>query len=206
MIPSGTRFIGIAESVNLTEKKSAGLNAETQPYTIEDIKGYKVFTALLTQSGGSSDEYLLSGTLTIGVTYNIVVINGDDDFTNVGAPNNNYGTVFIATGTTPTKWTNESELDFNTGAPVATVLENTIGNIWFVYNGEGNYAIISDGLFIDNKTTQFLNSSAFPDEGFIYIGNAPKTINNIYISTINSGYSGSDGYLFNTPIEIRVYS
>jgi hypothetical protein len=36
-VPSGTRFIGISENVNLTERKSAVLNAETQPYTIEDL-------------------------------------------------------------------------------------------------------------------------------------------------------------------------
>jgi hypothetical protein len=36
-VPSGTRFIGIAENVNLTERKSAVLNTETQPYTIQDI-------------------------------------------------------------------------------------------------------------------------------------------------------------------------
>lgn len=36
-VPSGTRFIGISENVNLAERKSAVLNAETQPYTIQDI-------------------------------------------------------------------------------------------------------------------------------------------------------------------------
>lgn len=36
-VPSGTRFIGISERVNLTERKSAGLNSETQPYTIDDL-------------------------------------------------------------------------------------------------------------------------------------------------------------------------
>ena len=36
-VPSGTRFIGISENVNLTERKSAVLNAETQPFTIEDL-------------------------------------------------------------------------------------------------------------------------------------------------------------------------
>ena len=39
-VPSGTRFIGIATDVNLVEKKSALLNKETQPYTIEDIANY----------------------------------------------------------------------------------------------------------------------------------------------------------------------
>ena len=36
-IPPGTRFIGIAENVNLTERKSSGLNKQTEPYTIEDL-------------------------------------------------------------------------------------------------------------------------------------------------------------------------
>lgn len=36
-VPSGTRFIGIATNVNLVEKKSALINSETQPFTIEDI-------------------------------------------------------------------------------------------------------------------------------------------------------------------------
>jgi len=36
-ISSGTRFIGIASSVNLTERKSALINNETEPFTIEDI-------------------------------------------------------------------------------------------------------------------------------------------------------------------------
>lgn len=36
-IPSGTRFIGIATSVDLTERKSALLNKQTEPFTIEDI-------------------------------------------------------------------------------------------------------------------------------------------------------------------------
>lgn len=36
-VPSGTKFIGIADTVNLKERKSAVLNSETQPYTIQDI-------------------------------------------------------------------------------------------------------------------------------------------------------------------------
>jgi hypothetical protein len=36
-IPSTTRFIGISPTVNLKERKSALLNAETQPYTMQDI-------------------------------------------------------------------------------------------------------------------------------------------------------------------------
>jgi len=36
-IPVTTRFIGIADSVDLTERKSAQINAETEPYTMQDI-------------------------------------------------------------------------------------------------------------------------------------------------------------------------
>ena len=36
-IPSDIRFIGISPDVDLTEKKSARLNAEQQPYTMQDI-------------------------------------------------------------------------------------------------------------------------------------------------------------------------
>jgi hypothetical protein len=36
-VPSGTRFIGIATDVDLTERRSALLNKQTEPFTIEDI-------------------------------------------------------------------------------------------------------------------------------------------------------------------------
>jgi hypothetical protein len=36
-VPSTTRFIGIADSVDLTERKSAQANTETEPYTMQDI-------------------------------------------------------------------------------------------------------------------------------------------------------------------------
>lgn len=37
IVPSTTRFIGISPSVNLTERKSSTINAETEPYTMQDI-------------------------------------------------------------------------------------------------------------------------------------------------------------------------
>lgn len=165
---------------------------------------YKVYTALLTQSGGSSDEYLLSGTLTIGVTYNIAVINGDDDFTNVGAPNNNYGTVFVATGTTPAKWTNGSELDYNTGAPVVTVLENTIGNVWFSYGSPGYYLLNSLSLFTDNKTFALYTPSTLGN--FNVLATQIDSINQVAIDCYDSTLTEADNLLVNTPIEIRVYN
>ena len=48
-----------------------------------------------------------SGTVTSGSTYIIGLFVAGDDFTNIGAVNVS-GSVFKATGTTPTTWTNSS--------------------------------------------------------------------------------------------------
>ena len=52
---------------------------------------------------------LTSGSLVIDTTYRIVLYVIGDDFTNVGGSNIT-GAVFVATGTTPTVWTNGSQL------------------------------------------------------------------------------------------------
>jgi hypothetical protein len=49
-----------------------------------------------------------SGTLVIGVRYRLTDWITTDDFTNVGAASNADGVEFVATGTTPTTWTNSS--------------------------------------------------------------------------------------------------
>ncbi|MFY7938048.1 MAG: hypothetical protein ACOVOQ_11770 [Flavobacterium sp.] len=163
IVPNDTRFIGINPTVDLRERRSARINRETQPHTMQDItdsiRPYKVFTALLTQNGGNEALTTLSGQLTVGVTYKLGTIQGNDDFTNVGAPANEFGISFVATGTTPANWESETELEYNTGAPVATVLENTIGNIWFTYYGIGSYRCESDNLFTIDKTTVFISDT-----------------------------------------------
>ena len=51
-----------------------------------------------------------SGALVVGARYYISYFQAGDDFTNVGASANEKGETFIATGTTPTTWTNGSTL------------------------------------------------------------------------------------------------
>lgn len=51
-----------------------------------------------------------SGSLIVGDTYTIKTFVAGDNFTNVGAGSNSSGVTFIATGTTPTTWTNSSIL------------------------------------------------------------------------------------------------
>ncbi len=168
---------------------------------------YKVYTALLTQSGGSSLLTTSSGFLTIGVTYKINNPSVNSDFTNVGAPNNLLGTYFVATGTTPNNWgINTNILEYNTGAPVVTVLENTIGDIWFTYISQGKYAVKSLNLFVTNKTYSTLQANLLDfDFGADYIINRSSESNiNIITSGPNSGQINN--LLNNTPIEIRVYN
>lgn len=167
---------------------------------------YKVYTALLTQSGADDPYNQTSGDLVIGQTYEISDYYSSSgwDFTNVGAPNNTVGTFFVATGTTPNSWDDGSLLT-NSAAPSVTVLENTLGNIWFTYQDSGFYLIESNGLFTLNKST-FYFGAARTDEGLPSIINMfdDYTINSYPFYTFHD--SGLvDNVLFNTPIEIRVY-
>ena len=200
-------------STPTTSSKILGTAADgtTENYSIMDMNisvpesNYKVFAALLTQSGVSDISVIDSGSLTIGVTYNISSIGGNSDFTNVGAPNNDLGTYFIATGTTPSSW-GGSELTFDLGAPVAIILANTIGNIWFTYVSIGYYKVDSNGLFTDNKTTVSINLMG--DDA----STEAKCIACIGGSNYNGISTGLPGGAANgilnrlTPIEIRVYN
>jgi hypothetical protein len=179
------------------------------------IPKYKVFTALLSQSGGDDLQSQDSGSLTIGRTY---LINSTpslygSDFTNVGAPNNNQGTYFVATGTTPNWGINPDPnmLDYNTGAPVAIVLENTIGNIWFSYVSPGVYHVNSDGLFTTEPIPVIMPSMMNPGDDTIFIGNRVTWQNNalITLETYNveaGNISRNNGNLQNNFFEIRVFN
>jgi hypothetical protein len=186
-------------------------NNETKNFTIQEISDfvglgpYKVYTALLTQNGGSSDQYTSNGDLILGVTYTITT-NDDNlaNWTNVGAPNNNIGTSFVATGTTPISWGSNSELNYNTGAPVVTVLQNTIGNVWWTYDSVGFYKCnADDSIFNYNKTVVFVTPTNINDINKIY-PDVQGTY--IYIEVANFSNTWTDGLLAGTPIEIRVYN
>jgi hypothetical protein len=164
---------------------------------------YKVYTALLTQSGGDDPQDIFSGNLTVGVTYQIFDDGGASgyDFTNVGAPNNDLYTFFVATGTTPNSWGTNTGLSYNTGAPVVTVLENTIGNIWWTYDGTGTYPANSNGLFTDNKTWVNPYNDYNQQDQYFYILRISGT-SQVFAYTNGEG----DISFISYPIEIRVYN
>jgi hypothetical protein len=165
---------GGAWSFGATAMSFPDNTVQTTAYTPK----YKVYTALLTQSGNRGDVVGIdSGELEIGVTYYINQ-NSNGDFTNVGAPNNTNGTYFVATGTTPNDWgigiVGGDKLTYVPDAPVATVLDNTIGNIWWIYNANRQFSVKSNNLFTDDKTILFIQGS-----NDLYTSSS-ITLNNLY--------------------------
>jgi hypothetical protein len=171
---------------------------------------YKVFTALLTQSGGNNPDTIPGngGTLDAGYTY-LIIDNPDNyDLTLYGAPNNLPGTYFIcANSILNLPYTNSLQIGVNYGAPVATVLENTIGNVWFTYDGVGNYSVKSSNLFLENKTTLSINLMGDDvGTGYICLGYI-NTTESLGITTGTEIGGSQDNVLtWKTPIEIRVYN
>lgn len=121
---------------------------------IKTLYDYKSYKCLLIQQ--NTNYY--SGTLEIGKSYLISQINGDDDFTNVGfIPDPESGGKFIATGTTPTKWTNGTKvIDIALSTPSVQVINENdfdfLGNITFEYFNIGYYKANLTNGFPQYKT------------------------------------------------------
>ena len=207
---NGNIGIGTTPSVALDVVGDIHMNGNE----IQTVK-YKVYTALLTQSGTSSIQTIDSGNTVIGVTYQIDASVTGDDFRDVGGPLITYDSEFIddyfvATGTIPSNWTNTTVLRFNTGAPVVTVLENTIGNIWWAYFNIGDYACWSDNLFTIGKTTVFIgpeNYSISDTSNLLQLVVFAEEQFTDYIEFLLCDPNGRiDDGLINKSIEIRVYN
>lgn len=88
-----------------------------------------------------------------------------------------------------------------TSAPVATVLENTIGNIWWLYNADRQFLAKSNNLFTEDKTILFIQGSNDGDTS------SSSVLNNLYwIDTYTINCILSEGNLSKTSVEIRVYN
>ena len=92
-------------------------------------------------------------------------------------------------------------------APVATVLENTIGAITLTYSAPGEYYITSSSLFTTGKVYAVItnNWDAFDTGSIMTMTLTPQSASSIYIRTGNVD-SHYDDILNNTPFEIRVYN
>jgi hypothetical protein len=167
---------------------------------------YKVFTALVSQTGASDPQTLSSGAVTKGVTYRIDGGN-DGDFSNIGAPSNDDSTSFIATINGEPNSYGTCSLLYDLGAPVAIVLENTIGNIWFEYRNVGEYRVWSNSLFIEDKTAIDIDAFSYLNIGnYSFIANQtlfPES--NFDITSTISG-APNDDLLAKNRLEIKVYN
>ena len=93
-------------------------------------------------------------------------------------------------------------------APVATVLEDSIGNIVWTRNGAGNYLATSNNAFSDiNKLQIFIGGNT--DSFLTNYACGWNDANSVYLSTATEvagpGFDLSDGLLLNLSIEIKVY-
>lgn len=206
------RQIGWSQESNLLWQILKQLNRLTSVIFALKPK-YKVFTALLNQSGSDAPLIIYVGpsygsTLTIGVSYTIQDNGVTADFTNIGAPNNNVGTSFIATGEVPAnRGDDNTYLTYNDGTPKATILENTLGSLSFNFEGDGWYTVNSDNLFTENKTTFSIgildNNVTIPICSTDFNTNST---NKYKIFTNGTDGTPNNNILVNTYFEIRVYN
>lgn len=90
----------------------------------------------------------------------------------------------------------------STNAPVATILENTLGvTPTWSYEGSGQYKITSTGLFLANKTFIATNYG-IASEDFANYYSLVRDNDNELLMVVSTG----DDRLINTPIEIRIYN
>jgi hypothetical protein len=127
-----------------------------------------------------------SGTLVVGQQYVITDFQSGDDFANVGASSNNAGVKFIATGTTPTTWTNSSEL--------TPVEEDILGDAMIV-SQPGKFDILPLSKKIDIITQDgdsYYASAAFAERVLAFKGRT------LYVVNVGSGdpasYFQEDNY------------
>lgn len=93
-----------------------------------------------------------------------------------------------------------------TSAPVATVLENTLGGtvVWS-YAATGTYDGTLAGVFTDAKTTVSLNLGQLSGTTNGKNGGHSNSINTVRLAVIDNG-TASDGKLTKALVEIRVYN
>jgi hypothetical protein len=119
-------------------------------------KSYKVFSCLMIQDSSDTTPISINASpITIGATYEIDSYATGDDFTNVGAPSNNSGVKFMATGTTPSIWSNGSVLNITPAVPYVKILENTLGYVYFDYTSNGFYNFYFYNSVDENKVQIF---------------------------------------------------
>jgi hypothetical protein len=93
-----------------------------------------------------------------------------------------------------------------TAAPVATVLENTLGeNLTWQWAGTGSYRVVSNSLFTLDKTTITINNVQFDGGVAPSVGAFPES-SYLYVFSFNATPALEDNRLSGNLVEIRVYN
>ncbi len=190
---------------NVTEAPIDGLTyGRKDAQWVEIGGGVQQYKFLLSQSGGDDPQTATSGTLTQGVTYEIVAFETGDDFTLSGAPNNTVGTKWIANNVAPT-WSNGSEIGWNNGAPVVVgeIGNNTIGMITWSRVDVGIYQGNLVGIYDD--VNNFFSIVSQAGDGAFYKGNIQYDGDPDYfiLNTFDFATDPNDDMLFRTSILIE---
>ena len=97
--------------------------------------------------------------------------------------------------------------------PQVTILENTLGNIEWIYESTGCYRAILPGVFLEDKTYFSITTSFYsllPAGGHTLLPLLITRLDNDSIEVQSfyqiDPFEGRDGALYFTPIEIRVYN
>jgi hypothetical protein len=93
---------------------------------------------------------------------------------------------------------------------ITTILENTIGDIVWSQSGTGQYEGLLYGAFTDEKTYLSITTNADAASNPIPYFRISNNLDGVFIETFLTDTDGNgfraDGYLNQTPIEIRVYN
>jgi hypothetical protein len=141
----------------------------------------------------------VDGTLPAGGTTGQVLakVDGDDYNTEWATPSGGGASYLVYTALLTQS---------GTDAPVATVLENTLGTISFVRSNIGSYYASCSGLFTTNKTVfTFGVTDNFVDIVTITTESTQNTDSIFYFYADTKTLGLSDEVLLKTLIEIRVY-
>ena len=151
------------------------------------------YQRLLIKIGGDFYEVnwfdlVINGTSPTDLTDALILISSA--FASVGSPYKIYSALLTQTGADD---------------PVATVLQNTLGNVQWYRDDKGYYYVYSDdGLFASGKTFVTVSHSNYNSDGTTpyYLDGASY----IYVMTLDNTWTYLDDILHDTSIEIRVYN
>jgi len=215
---------------NLTPSTKIPVQSSATTYHINysSITPYRIYTALLTQTGpltytGGTDTP--TGGLIFNEIYTINNYVSGDSFSNVAqvisGTINQTGCVFRATGNTstyqliPTAWSSSTLT--STGDIIVNVLNNTLGFTISVdypaFGIDGLVFFYSESITEDTFNPQKTKVTATPSIPFEFVPVLPVFLTSVdaeiltpvlFIIDPQTG-NPTGGLLYNTPIEIKVY-